>query len=380
MFDTTNRSRRCLCRAAACGVALLWGCSSSEPPVSAPTIRTAAAARDGAAPAQQYIKVQAVRADDQGLGGTLPGRLAFRPGALAAVGTPFAGRVLSVEVRPGQAVRAGAPLVVLQSSDAADARSALVQAQARLAVAQDLLRRQDDMLARGVGLEVERFAAHAGLQEAQSEVGRARQKAAMAGQGAGDRLVLRAPNPGVVLEIRARAGAVVEPGAEALVEVGDPAQLWVVADVPERELGSLAVGRGAQVSVPGIDASFAATIDSIGHAVDAEQRRMPIYLSLAQAGAGNTAAGELTAGMLAQVRLHGARQARLTLPASAVLIKNGTERQVYLQGEDGSYAPRPVRTGASRNGRVEILEGLTEGEQVVVEGALLLDNDARQLL
>lgn len=376
MFDTMTRFRRGLCAAAALGGALLGGCSSSEPPSSTP----AATAGQAQAPEQQYIKVEAVSADAEGVAGALPGRLDFRPGALAAVGTPFAGRVLSVEVRPGQSVRAGAPLVVLQSAEAAHARTALTQAQARLAVAQDLLRRQDDMMARGIGVEVERYAANAALNEARAEVTRARQSATMAGQGAGERLVLRAPNAGVVLAIRARAGAVVEPGGEALVDVGDPARLWVVADVPERELRGLAVGRAAQVRVPGIDASFEARIDSIGHALDAEQRRMPIYLSFKERGAGAASGEALTAGMFAQVRLQGAGQGALILPATAVLIKNGTERQVYLQGTDGKYVPRPVRTGVSRDGRVEILEGLEEGDKVVVQGALLLDNEARQLL
>lgn len=364
-----RRPRRAGALVPALAAALLGACSSSEPP--------AAAANAGAqSQPQQYIKVEAVGVDGEGLQGTFPGRLAFRPGAMAAVGAPFAGRVLSVEVHPGQAVRAGAPLVVLQSAEAADVRAALEQARARLAVAQDLLRRQEDMMARGIGVEVERYSAEAALREAQAEAARARQAAALAGAGNGDRLVLRAPAAGVVLAIRAQAGAVAAPGGDALVELGDPGRLWIVADVPERELGGLAPGRSAQVRVPGIDAPFAAAIDSIGHAVDTEQRRMPIYLAFQDKAAG---AG-LTAGMFAQVSLAGRPRGAPTVPSTAVLIKNGSQRQVYLQGEDGNYVARPVRTGIARAGRVEILEGLKEGDKVVVQGALLLDNEAQQLL
>jgi len=370
MYDTTIRSRRWLRIAGALGAVLLAGCSRSEPPPAAGAAPGSPAGRN------DYIKVEAVAVDARGLDSALPGKVAFRPGAMAAVGAPFAGRVLSVEVRPGQAVAAGAPLVVLQSAEAADARTALAQARTRVTVAQDALRRQDDMMARGIGLEVERYAAEVALREARAEAERARQSAAMAGQGAGDRLVLRAPATGSVLAIRAQAGAVVAPGGEALVEIGDPARLWIVADVPERELSGLAPGRAAQVLVPAIDAAFAARIDSIGHAIDPEQRRMPVYLSL-DPGTGSTG---LNAGMYARVQLHGARQGTLSLPAAAVLIKNGAQRQVYLQRADGQYAPQPVRTGISRGGRVEILEGLHAGDKVVVEGALLLDSEAQQLL
>lgn len=356
--------------AGALSIALLTACSRSSPP------EDAAAERNPPEQPISYIKIQPVGPGPIGLGAAIPGRLAFQPGAMAAVGAPFAGRVVSIEAGPGQAVAAGAPLVVLQSAEAADARTALEQARARLSLAQDQLRRQSDMMERGIGVEVERFAAEVALHEARAEVERARQLAAMAGQGAGERMVLRAPVAGSVLAVRAQAGAVVAPGGEALVEIGDPKRLWIVADVPERELTGLAPGRTAQVSVPSVDATFAAKIESVGHAIDPEQRRMPVYLSFSDKDAG----GRLTAGMYAQVRLAGAEAGALSLPASAVLIKNGAQRQVYVMREDGKYEPRPVRTGLSRGGQVEILEGLTAGDKVVVQGALLLDSEARQLL
>ncbi len=63
-----------------------------------------------------------------------------------------------------------------------------------------------------------------------------------------------------------------------------------------------------------------------------------------------------------------------------VLIKNGTDRIVYVRDEEGHYVARSVRTGMSRDGRVVILEGVTAGENVVVHGALLLDGESEQLL
>lgn len=370
MSDMTPRSRRWLHIAGALGVLLIAGCGREHAPAQdsgAPTAQRATA---------DYIKVEPVTAEGAGLHGTLPGRVAFRPDAMAGVGTPFTGRVVSIEVRPGQAVKAGAPLAVLQSVEAADARTGLQQAQTKLSVAQDALRRQNDMMERGVGLEVERYAAEVALREAQAEAGRARQWSALAGPGAGDRLVLRAPTEGVVLAVHAQAGAMVSAGADALVDVGDPSRLWVVADVPERELSGLAVGRSARVRVQGVDANLAMKVVGIGHVVDAEQRRLPIYLDFQD----RQPESGLAAGMFAQVQVEGIETAALTLPATAVLIKEGTQRQVYLKGADGRYEARQVRTGVSRAGRVEILEGLDVGDQVVVQGALLLDNEAGQLL
>jgi cobalt-zinc-cadmium efflux system membrane fusion protein len=84
--------------------------------------------------------------------------------------------------------------------------------------------------------------------------------------------------------------------------------------------------------------------------------------------------------MLAEVRLDGGEESAISLPIEAVLIKNGTDRVVYVRDDAGHFAPRTVRTGVERDGRVAILEGLAAGENVVVRGALLLDDDAEQLL
>lgn len=369
MSDMTLGSRRWLRIAGVLGLLLVAGCGREKAPAPDSAVAPPRSQAD-------YIKVEPVASGAPGVHGSLPGRLAFRPDATASVGAPFAGRVVLVEVRPGQAVKAGAPLAVLQSVEAADARAGLVQAEAKLTVAEDALRRQTEMMERGVGLEVERYTAEVALREAKAETDRARQWSALAGPGAGDRLVLRAPADGVVLAVHAQAGAVVAAGGEALVDVGDPSRLWVVADVPERELAGIRSGRNARVQVPGIDAGFAMKVVGIGHAVDAEQRRLPIYLDFQD----KQPDARLAAGMFAQVQVEGVEGSALTLPATAVLIKDGARSEVYLKGADGKYEARQVRTGVSRGGRVEILEGLSAGDQVVVQGALLLDNEAQQLL
>lgn len=304
----------------------------------------------------------------------VPATVTIQPQALNAVGTPVSARVESLHVRPGQSVAAGAALLTLQSAEVAAARAALVQAAARSAAADDLLRRQEEMLARGVGLEVERVAAQTAAREAHAELAAARETAALIGRGSGDRFTLRAAVDGVVLAVHARPGAVVSAESGALVEVGDPHRLQIVAHIPESAVAQLDAAGEAQVNIPAIDARVQATIDGVGRVVDGEQRRLPVYLSLGQPLVG------LTPGMLADVRLPRADGAVLSLPIAAVLIKNGGRRVVYVQDADGQFEMRPVRTGRAGDGRVAILEGLQRGDKVVVQGALLLDGQAEQLL
>jgi len=304
----------------------------------------------------------------------LPGRVTFRPQAQSAVGATVAGRVVALLVRAGEVIKAGAPLLTIESADAAAARATLDVAATRLATAESIFRRQLEMIEKGVGLEVERQEAEARLKEARTEHERARQAVALIGAEPGSRVTVRAPSDGVVTSIRVSPGATVAPGGEALLELGDPAQLQVVAQVPEGELRRIAIGQQAEVELPAIAARVAAKVDSYNPRVEPESRRAQVYLEIAQRIEG------LRAGMLAQVALRVGAAEGISVPVSAVLIKDGKRRVVYVERPDGAFEARDVQVGRNREGRVVILQGLTAGERVVVRGALLLDNQAEQLL
>lgn len=323
---------------------------------------------------KQFLTIEAVGASQAEDVLALPGRVAFRPQAQSAVGATVAGRVVAVLVQAGQIVRAGTPLLAIESADAAAARATLDQATTRLATAETVFRRQVEMVEKGVGLEVERQEAEARLKEARTEHERARQAVALIGTGQGSRVTVRAPSNGVVMSIRVAAGATVAPGGEALLELGDPSDLQVVAQVPESDLARVAVGQNAEVDLPALAARIAARVENFNPRVDPESRRAQVYLALAKRIDG------LRAGMLAQVALRIGAEKGISVPVSAVLIKSGKRRVVYVERPDGIFEAREVKTGRTQDGRVVILQGLTAGDKVVVRGALLLDAQAELLL
>jgi len=358
--------------------ALVAGCEKGSTAVTAPASKTSRDA--GARPAQiaeaqkQHLSIEAVAVSQSVDLLELPGRVTFRPQAQSAVGATTAGRVVAVLVQAGQVVKAGAELLTIESADAGTARATLDQAATRLGSAESVFRRQAEMVERGVGLEFERQEAEARLKEARAEHERARNAADLIGSGLGIRVTVRAPADGVVITIRAAVGATVAPGGEALVELGDPTRLQVVAQVPESDLRRIAIGQEAEVELPALAARVAARVENFNPRVDPESRRTQVYLALARRIDG------LRAGMLAQVALHAGARAGLSVPVSAVLIKDGKRRVVYVERSDGTFEARDVQTGQNRDGQVVILQGLTAGERVVVRGALLLDTQAEQLL
>ena len=354
------------------------GCDKKE--VTAATAESKASSNGGARSVQvpavqkQFLTIEAAGSEQNGDVLALPGRVAFRAQAQSAVGAAIAGRVAAVLVRAGEAVKAGTPLLAIDSADAAAGRAALDQAATRLASAENMFKRQVEMVEKGVGLEIDRQEAEARLKEARAEHERARHAAGLIGSGQGIRFTVRAPSDGVVMAIRVAVGATVVPGGDALLEIGDPTRLLVVAQVPEGELRRVAVGQEAEIELPALASRVAAKVENFSPRVDPESRRAQLYLVLAKK------TENLRAGMLAQVNLRIAGEQGLSVPAAAVLIKDGKRRVVYVERPDGTFEARDVQTGRNLNGRVAILQGLKAGERIVVRGALLLDNQAEQLL
>lgn len=304
----------------------------------------------------------------------LPGRATFRPQAQSAVGATVAGRVVALNVRAGEAVKAGATVLAIESADASATRANLDLATTRLAAAEVFLKRNVEMVEKGVGLEHERLEAEVRAKEARTELERARQAAGLIGAGASGRVAVRAPTNGVVLSIRVAVGATVAPGGEPLLELGDPSQLQIVAQVAESDLGRIALGQQAEVELPSLNLRVPAKVETISPRVEAESRRMHVYLALAQRIEG------LQAGMLAKVVLRTGAGSAISLPVAAVLIKDGKRRVVYVEKPGGVFEARDVETGRNHDGRVVILKGISAGEKVVVRGALLLDAQADLLL
>ena len=112
---------------------------------------------------------------------------------------------------------------------------------------------------------------------------------------------------------------------------------------------------------------------SVGTVVASGLRTAPVFLTLDARGVA------LRPGMYGRVQIDAA-DADLTLPVSAVLIKDGKEPVVYVQRDPLTFVRRRVVTAQSVDGRVQIVSGLAAGEKVVVRGALLLDGSADQLL
>ena len=356
----------------------LVACGKESDSSRGATGSTAKAAGNGvqlAEVSRKFLVIEPLAASENTQGRTYFGRTAFRPKALSAVTAPFTGRVAAVEVEPGQQVKSGATLFTIESADVLGLRSTLEQSRLKARLADEVLARQNEMVKRGVGLEVERFEAEMKAREAHGELARAERNAALAGGGQGTRVNVRAPVDGVVVSVKAAPGAMVQPGGDALVEIGNPRGLWVVADVPEGDVAHVAKATKADVTIAALNLVVPGRVAGIAPKSDAETRRTPFYVELEDAPEG------LRAGLLVRVAVSApSPEGELWLPVTAVLLKDGSRRVVYVEEPGGRFIARDIDVGDERGGRVRVLKGLRAGERVVMRGALLVDREAEQLL
>jgi RND family efflux transporter MFP subunit len=150
--------------------------------------------------------------------------------------------------------------------------------------------------------------------------------------------------------------------------------VWVVADVFEQDIAFVKTGARAKVKINAYpDKTFDAALTYVYPTLNAETRTVPVRLELGNLG------GLLKPGMFAQVELPvGSRSKVLTVPVSAV-IDSGTRQIVLVQvgmAGEGRFEPREVKLGARSENFLEILDGLRDGELVVVSANFLIDAES----
>ena len=178
---------------------------------------------------------------------------------------------------------------------------------------------------------------------------------------------LRAPADGLVLSRDATLGGVVMAGGGPLFRIAIDGDFELAANVPETDLPRLNKGMKAEVEMAGTDKSVAGSIRRIAPEVDRASRLGSIRIALAPGS--NARAGTFARGTIELFRRQG-----IAVPTSAVMYSG---EDAFLQlVEDGKVKSTPVELGARADGFVEVVSGLSEGQEVVSRaGTFVADGD-----
>jgi len=301
------------------------------------------------------------------------GDLRVNEDAYAEVASQVTARVTRVLVRPGDAVTAGQALVELTSPELGQARAELEAARARLEIARKAAERKRALAADRLVPEREVIEADAALTEADAAHKVAASALRKFGPAAGDALLaIRSPIAGTVIERSVVQGQLADP-SKTLFRIGDLSLLWLHAHVFERDAVRVQTGRTASATFAALPGkSIEAVIQWIGREVDPASRTIDIRLDVPNRD------GVLRPGMSATVSIplgDTGPGAVVTIPAAAVQ-RVGASWAVFIPHGSRQFEIRPIGRGRDLAGEVEVLSGLTAGDEVVVDGAFLLKAEA----
>lgn len=361
----------------------------------------------------EHIRVQAVQYEVMPSAEiTAPGKLETNPDLVSHIYLPVSGRVVRVFVREGDHVQQGQTVVTVLSPDATEAQATLRERQAAVREAQDSLiaanvaltkaktaqrkaeldfRRVKDLFAHDAIAKKELLVAETDLAQCKSDVTNSQalidqakagiQSAEAARDQASSRLEIMGVSPndphpeiavpsplsGKVLETKIVAGEYRSDLAAAVMTVADLGSLWVVSNIPESEIGWIQVGEPVHISLDAFPGQkFNGRVKRLADVLDAKTRTVKVMTEL------RNPMGQFRPEMFGRIHHEHKSQRSVVVPPTAVVERGDGAKIVYVETAPGSFEPRIVQVGQRRPEQVAILKGLSPGQKVVVDGALLL--------
>jgi cobalt-zinc-cadmium efflux system membrane fusion protein len=301
----------------------------------------------------------------------LPGEVSADPDKIARVASPASGRIESIAFKEGASVKRGDVLAVIRVPELGKVRGAMTAALARAKAARANADRLKRLVDQGLATsqEHENAIAEAAAYEAEARALSAELSAMGTGGGGGASLSLRAPISGVVVTRDAVVGQPVT-AETVLATIADLSSVWFLARVFEKDLARLHAGSPAEVALNAYPGErFEGTLDYLGKQVDPIARTLTARVLLTNRDE------KLRLGLFGTARI--SIQETATRPAAVVVARDalaevGGKQVVFVRQADGDYELHEVVIGESAAGKVEVLSGLREGEDVVIEGVFTL--------
>jgi cobalt-zinc-cadmium efflux system membrane fusion protein len=327
------------------------------------------------------------------------GKIAINEDTTTPVFSPYSGRVSKLIARPGDHVERGAPLFAIEASEFVQGQNDLVtavagvdKAKSRLQLAQQVEKRQKELLAIKGGALKDLEQAQSDLVNAQGDMrsaeialAAARNRLRILGRTdeeidtlekidrIGAEAIVNAPIGGTIIQRKVGLGQYINTGAsDPVFTVGDLSTVWLIANVRESDAPKMKVGAPVEVSVlayPG--RIFNARLSYVAPALDPNTRRLPVRAEIQNPGR------ELLPEMFASFRIvSGESRLMPAVPQDAVVYEGAQARVWVARPDQKTVVTRPIEVGTTTNGLVEVRKGLNVGETVVASGTLFIDRAA----
>lgn len=292
------------------------------------------------------------------------------PTKVVRIFPPASGRVVEIRVKPGDRVRRGQTVAILNSSDVASARSDYAKAKIEAERSTRAMDRQKLLFEHGASAEKDFIDAKAQAEAARAELDRAQQRLELLNvdpSASSDMVALLAPASGIVLDVSAAAGEFSKSleSANPLITIADLNTIWIIGDVYEKDVAKLNRGKQVNVTLAAYpDKAWNGRIESISGALDPTSRTLKVRVALPNADE------RIKPEMFGTIHVRAGAHHALVVPAAAI-VREGSTTTAFVN-VSGKPEQRTVTTGQTIDGNVEITSGLQAGDEVAAEGAELL--------
>jgi cobalt-zinc-cadmium efflux system membrane fusion protein len=344
------------------------------------------------------IRVESVREQTIDVNLEATGRVGFNEDRVTPVLAPYPGRVLELLASTGDVVKAGQPLLVIESPDVISAVNDLAEARTNVdknRIALDIAQKSAERARR---LHAQEALATKELQSAESELARAqedyrraessvsvvRNRLALLGKSPDEiaklessppdetdrKIVIRAPIGGTIVDRKVGSGQYIKPDSQdPLYLISDLSTVWITADIYETDLQNVHVGAPVDIRLTAYpDRNFPARIFAINPTVDPATRTVKVRCVVSNSN------GLLKPEMFARIRVGDAVKRKVaTVPSNAILTE-GERSYVLVEESTGRFRRREVKSGREVEGNTVVESGLRPNDRVVTSGVLLLNS------
>lgn len=313
------------------------------------------------------------------------GRIDFNELFLSKIGANVTGRVTDILAIPGQSVKQGDVLARIVSTE-------LTQSQLSFLKAKSMSQLADQAANRARILYKEDVIALAELQrrEAESKSARAEYRAANdelrvfgMDQASIDRLsqsgviesinLVKATIPGEIVERKINKGQVVQP-SDGLFTIADLSTLWAISEVPESNSYFMRKGQKATVIIPALrNQEIEGIVKHVDSIVNPQTRTVVVRMEIMNK------TGLIKPGMLATMLIESQATEKLVVPVSAV-IREDNQDHVFIRLSDDKYRMITVKLEPEGKGYRPVTSGLTQGQEIVLNGAYHLNTERKRQL
>mgnify|MGYP006420997555 CR=1 FL=1 len=310
----------------------------------------------------------------------IPGSIEVKQNLLAKIGSPVQGRIIEVNVELGQKVKKGQVLAIINSTELAKQQLNYIKSVQMVELRSKAFERAVLLFDADVISEAQKLQRKTELSAAKAEMEASKDQLYVLGMTNQEVEAIQSETQidsvttivakidGKVIKKNVNIGQVVDP-TEDIFTVAALEQVWGVAQVPERQIGFLKEGDEILIDVPAYEKKLVdGKISYLGDIVDPITRTVTIRTEI------DNTNGLLKPDMLITMKVSGKEINKIGVPINSIVAIDDIPN-LFVKTSSNTFLLRPVTLGMKNKSYVHIEDGLSEDEEVVVDGAFHLNNE-----